>query len=134
MAKSPSQEHLEDAMQHASMQVDRDLELSDFSMSKPRVYKAKDLAKFDDLSSWAEFDEGEFVDLSKEEQWDELNSYRGSGFANAAMEWIDKGEVPTIVIVKTKEDTMIGDGRGRTSVALGARLKVPAVILTEKYG
>lgn len=131
MARQPAQEHLEDAIQHASISVDRDLHLEDFKMSKLKVYKAKDLYQFDDLSSWSEFREGDLVDLDEEEQWGELNSYRGSGFAHAAMEWIERGEVPTIVIVKTKEDMMIGDGRGRASVALGARLKVPAVILTE---
>lgn len=123
---------INDALEQIGQMVDRDLNLSDFKQKKTKL-KLDDLYNYDDIDAWAEWGQGELLELDEEERWDEIDGFRGDAFGRRARKWLQSG-FPPIVIVETKEYTGIGDGRGRITVALGMDYKkpLPAIILTEK--
>lgn len=122
---------LEDALDHLSDTVGRKLELSDFEVSPVRATRPRDLPT--DLSSWVEFSPGELKEMSDAERRHVLNQFRRGGFAERALQWIEDGSVPPIVVVVTEDAEELGDGRGRVNVAVGMGWPtVPVVTLTEK--
>jgi len=107
------------AIEHASETFERDLDIHKFVLSPPTKIRVADLQQYDDVAAWQEWGRGDLVNLTNAERAAELRSFRGSSFAQMAERWIAGEEPAPIVIVETKDGTVIGDGRGRTSVAIG---------------
>ena len=93
----------------------------------------EDVWDFEDPDSWPEWSDGELEGIDDNELEDDLVAFRGEDFARLAMGWIKKpSSMPPIVIVDIDGHMMLGDGRGRVSVAYGVGIeKVPAVVLTK---
>ncbi len=89
---------------------------------------------WDDYSSWGEFAPRELHGLSEDELRAAFGNYRGSTWAKTALGWIKDG-VPAIVLVEGRSlpgGRVLGDGRGRTSFAVGMGIKtLPVIILRE---
>jgi len=77
VAASVSPRDLEDALEHVSDIHDKPLSLEDFEVSPVKKLSLRDLYRYDDIDSWAEFDEGEFEGYTPEEIEEELTSFRG---------------------------------------------------------
>jgi len=121
-----------DALEHVSGMVGRDLHPSDFSFESFASYAIDDIP--DDLFSWAEWGWGDFRGLSTAEIYEELESFRGEGFARLAAGWLRSGVFPPVVVVITRDGfAEVGDGRGRISVAIAANIShIPAVFAREQ--
>lgn len=102
-----------------------------------RVMPLKMILEWDDYGSWGEFRPNELRALSRSELRSKFGNYRGSTWSHTALNWLKDG-VPAIVLVEgdTAEGQpirMIGDGRGRTSFAVGLGIKsLPVIVLREK--
>lgn len=126
-----SAQHVEDALEHVQDECPDPRVIS----QEERWMTLDGIGEYDDLSSWPEWRRGEFLDLDDRDVRAELDSFRGSGFARAAQGWIRGEPMPTIVVVVTPENTLVGDGRGRVSVALAAELEpLPVSIVTVECG
>ena len=128
---------VDDALEAAGMglEPERELNRDDFSFEEKTV-KIENLYYYDDIDAWAEWGEGELLELDEDELSDELKGFRQYGEQEreaTIMDWVRTGTCPPIVIVETKERTEIGDGRGRVSIALGMGWeKIPAIFAREK--
>ena len=117
------------AMEEMSERSDIPLEnfsQEDFKIQYLGKLNPEDLALYDDLFGWVEFGEGDLVELSKEDALAELSSYRGEKWAQKAMEWLETGIPPVIIIEDPQGITSVGDGRGRTNFAIAFNKKLPA--------
>lgn len=124
---------VEDAIEHYNHSVDKDLNKDDFDFGDVEGVGLEELDQYDDVGSWCQWEEGELKDLDEEELYDELVGYRGSGWTSRARDMIENKTCKPIVVVKGKETTCIGDGRGRVSLATGMGWeRVPVMIMTEK--
>lgn len=87
---------------------------------------------YDDVGSWSEWQPGELSALDENELISTISSFRGAGWARRAVDWVH-GNMPPIVLVETKDaGNIIGDGRGRVSLAIGLNLdSLPAIVLKE---
>lgn len=102
--------------------------LDDFSISQ-EVLTLSGALNYDDYSSWGEFGKGELKDLSDNELLKVLISYRGKKWAEKALSWIKDEKFSPIVIFSKLG--IIGDGRGRMSVAVGMDWKkIPVIFLS----
>lgn len=121
---------IRDALEHARDFVEHDLVGYKMQVSKPELVKIDDIP--DDLSSWPEWQHGELVGMTEKERHDELVDFRGSAWAKRAEQWTPE-TMPPIVIVDLDDYQGVGDGRGRTSYAIGMGWKeIPAVRVTER--
>ena len=117
-----------DAIDHAS-EGEFDWTINDFDIKYLGMLSAEDLYYYDSLD-WKDFEEEELVGLSKEEIHDELAGFRGEDWADMAMDWLDSG-IPPIVVIEAPDpqegdmNVRIGDGRGRTNFALALDMKLP---------
>lgn len=85
----------------------------------------------DDYSSWGAWDHGELAGLGRDELRDEFRSFRGDAWARRALRWVETNRFPPVVIFP--EESLVGDGRGRISVAVGLdRHSLPVILLTRK--
>jgi hypothetical protein len=85
---------------------------------------------YDDYSAWGEIEPGQLVG---QEGREDLKHFRGAEWAQRAAEWGRPENVPAVVLVDGGKQygAVIGDGRGRTNLAVGMGWKfLPAVILT----
>jgi len=119
---------LEDALEHASIMFDENFSKDDFDFEFVSDLPIEDLYMFDDIDSWAEWGRGELAEMSDEERKEEVNNFRP-----AVMEWIQSGSCPPIYIINYDGKTVVGDGRGRVSIAIGMDWdSIPAVFVVEK--
>jgi len=124
---------IESAIEHVSEEDDWPRE-GPCLIEKLGTWTLEKILRHDDYSSWGGWAPGELRGLDEDELRAELQHFRGSGWARMAMEWIRDDSIPAIVIVDSKKYrvTTIGDGRGRTSLAVGLGLKrLPVVLLTD---
>jgi len=125
---------IDDALEHVQLSLDFSdpMPIECFSVTPHPRFRVSRLGEYDDLSSWGEWRHGELADLSGDALLTEMVGFRGRGWAQQAMLWTPS-TMPAIVIVELRRDSMIGDGRGRVSFALGMRWKtIPAVMLKQK--
>lgn len=102
--------------------------LDDFSISQ-EILTLSGVLDYDDYSSWGEFEKGELKDLSDKELLKVLTSYRGKNWAEKALTWIKEEKFSPIVIFSKLG--IIGDGRGRVSIAVGMDWKkIPVIFLS----
>ena len=102
--------------------------LDDFSISQ-KILTLPGVLDYDDYSSWGEFEKGELKDLSDKELLRVLTAYRGKNWAEKALIWIKEEKFSPIVIFPKLG--IIGDGRGRTSIAVGMDWKkIPVIFLS----
>jgi hypothetical protein len=102
--------------------------LDDFSISQ-EILTLSGVLNYDDYSSWGEFEKGELKDLSDKELLKVLISYRGKKWAEKASNWIKEEKFSPIVIFPKLG--IIGDGRGRISIAVGMDWKkIPVIFLS----
>lgn len=133
-----SQQDMLHAIEHAS-NGQQPWGLDDFQVVDLGQITYDDLRHFDDLGSWLDFEHGELVDASPEELEAELAHFRGIEFAERASWWLGSGFPPIVIIThpdpwgeEEGEHTEIGDGRGRTNVAIALDLPIPATHLIYK--
>jgi hypothetical protein len=94
----------------------------------------QEILDWDDYSSWGEFDNGEL--LKEEDLENKLNEFR-PGWGRNAMEWLRTGNIPPIILVEFEDEQenkqqVIGDGRGRVSLAVGLNMKqLPVIVMRE---
>ncbi len=122
---------IKDAVEHAVMQEDSSFTGNVyFSIDESKEMPLSEILKWDDYSSWGEFDFGEFKNLSAEEQTSTLNSFR-PGYGELVKSW---KEIPPIILVNMLNgDRCIGDGRGRVNYAMASGIKeLPVIIISEK--
>ena len=124
---------LDDAIEHAQESLDIEIDRDGVQVSDVTPVAIADLYSYDDIDSWSEWRHGELASMDPEERSAELKSFRGAAFAKRATAWINDGRVPPIVLLDLEEGAAVGDGRGRTSVALGMGWPtVDAVIVTRR--
>lgn len=130
---------VKDAIEHAIMMEDpqftgsvcyKTIDSGYMSLSK--------ILNWDDYNNWGEFDSGELLELSEDEFEHTLNNFR-PGYYDLVKQWMtnpEKPMFPPIILVDTLNvGKMIGDGRGRVSVAVGLNLKtLPFIIIKETEG
>lgn len=88
----------------------------------------KEILNYDDYSSWGQWKKNELKNLSKEELIQELDSFRGVKWRKLALQWLENKKIPDIIIFS--EAGLIGDGRGRVSLAVGMGItKLPVLLL-----
>jgi hypothetical protein len=139
VANPASRQDMEDALEHMadytgeSPDEYRDLSVNDFVVTN-KIMTMDELSQYDDFGSWPEWQEGELAEMDEEERMSEIDSFRGSSWANRAKQWIQTGRWPTIVVVELDNGyTAIGDGRGRVSLALGLGVEtLPVSFMKEK--
>lgn len=123
---------VEDALSYAEEAFEdwpRDADEPPCMAEKLGTWHLSKILGFDDYSSWGEWRPGELEGLSDEELRAELEHFRGRGWAHKAMEWLRDGSIPAIVVFNSKKyGEAIGDGRGRTSLAVGLGMKKLPVI------
>lgn len=111
----PSQKDLEDAISHADIYGDQGWTVSDFDLKFLGFLSLNDLRQYDDIDSW--------LDLLPEDNKEELDSFRGSQWAERAKKWLDEEKIPPVIIITApivseyELHTQIGDGRGRINLA-----------------
>jgi len=128
--KAAMSKDIEDAVQHAILQEDCTFTgEARYDIVEQKIMNLKEILNWDDYSSWGEFDPGELKEIADEDFIGELNRFR-PGWGDLVKTWKD---IPPIILVDTLEaGTMIGDGRGRVSLAVGLGLdKLPVIILKE---
>lgn len=118
---------LEDALEHASIMFDEDFSRDDFEYSYDPEYPVSELYIYDDISAWAEWQPGELKDMDEEELKNEVKNFRPK-----AMDWIETGTCDPIFIIDFNEGVIIGDGRGRVSIAIGLNWDTIPVIFAVK--
>lgn len=130
MPRDPAPKHrdLLDAIDYADSlsSVPQDFTLEDFELEYLGKLNVDDFYEYDDLSGWLEVGKGEFIGPYGDE---ELNSYRGSEWAGRALQWMEEG-IPPVIVISTPEVTAVGDGRGRINLANGLDVPVDAYKLT----
>lgn len=90
-----------------------------------------EILSWDDYGSWGQWEPGELRGLSRDELSDELTKFRGSEWADRAMEWLEEG-IPAVVVAQSRDASAIADGRGRVSLAVGLGIqRLPVIILRE---
>ena len=105
-----------------------DSRLDDFSISQ-KILPLSEVLKYDDYSSWGEFEKGELKNLSDKELLEILTSFRGKKWVEKALNWI-KNETFSPIIIFSKLG-IIGDGRGRVNIAVGMDWKkIPVIFLS----
>lgn len=116
---------VESAIEHVSQDSNWPEKEEPCLIEKLGTWTLEKILRHDDYSSWGEWASGELRGLDEDELRSELQHFRGSGWAQMAMEWLRDDSIPAIVIVDSKKYrfTTIGDGRGRTSLAVGLGLK-----------
>lgn len=121
---------MEDAIEMAISgdYIPSDSRLDDFSISQ-KMISLSELLTYDDYSSWGEYDKGELKKLSNKDLTETLISFRGKKWAEKALTWIKDESFSSIIIFPNLG--IIGDGRGRTNIAVGMNWKkVPVIFLT----
>lgn len=128
---APSRDDLEAALEHFNGcdYTSRQYKVSDFKLKYLGDLSVMQLGKYDDFSSWLDFEPGEYTDLDN--QMVELRGFRGDEWAKRAAGWLVTG-IPPIVVVSTPEADVIGDGRGRVNFAALFDKTVPTFIMTLK--
>ena len=117
--EKPSYSDLHNALEHADI-YQEGFTLDDFDLKYEGLKTVEDLYQFDDIDSWSE-------------EFDDVEVFRDSDFQSRARIWIKKGIVPPIVVITTPDNnTQIGDGRGRVTIAKNFNLKVPVWHLVYK--
>ena len=130
----PTRRDLQDACEYLVGSIDalpfRSLTPDDLiEMARERVAPSALPA---DLSSWAEWSPGELAAMDPVERYEELDRFRNydtgteGDWAERAEEWIERGDVPTVVVIEAPDPEAPGgvfqdlcDGRGRVSLAIG---------------
>lgn len=126
---------LQDALDHAGEQGDvlEQLRLEDFAVSPVRALRLQDAYRFDDVGAWAEWQKGELAAESPTDRRHAVTSFRGKDWAARALTWTPKTMPPIVIVERADGTTVIGDGRGRVSYAIGMGwLAIPAVFLKER--
>lgn len=92
-----------------------------------------EILDWDDYTSWGEWDPGELGQLTTSELEDEFAHFRGKPWSARALRWLERGNVPAIVLAEARDGTRaIADGRGRVSLAVGLGFRsLPAIIIIE---
>jgi hypothetical protein len=90
------------------------------------------ILRWDDYSSWGEFERGQLSGLSHEDAFSELKGFRGSAWANRALAWVKAAKLPAIVLVDGDASQCIGDGRGRINVAMAFDISPLDVIVLKE--
>ena len=118
---------IEDALDHA-YDFGASTDPSDYKITREEHVPIEDVLYHDDYSSWGEWEPGELAALDAEAM-QELESYRGVGWAHKALGWLEEG-IPAIVVV---EGVGISDGRGRVNFAVGMGIdSVPVIWMKPK--
>ena len=133
-ANNIQEQDILDALDHISDFIDRKLSIDNFSISDVQFVSIGDLADYDDLSSWVEFQSGELRRATEEERNHEILSFRNEDFLKRALVWIDSCMINPIIIIQTNEFSCIADGRGRTNIAIGMGWKKVPVIFLREHG
>ena len=90
-----------------------------------------EILSWDDYNSWGEWNKGELKNLPEQEVFEELKNFRGDSWANDALSWLENG-FPPIILTYNEFGPLIGDGRGRTSLAVGMNVEsLPVIVLNE---
>lgn len=127
---------IEEALDYAAQQGVGFDDYQDFN-DIPRVwlnieqiehFPLRDLLQFDKYKIWGDVDFGELKRKSRQERALFLRRLRGK----YAERWLEEG-IPAIVILDLPGFKAIGDGRGRTQLAVGMGYQtVPVIIITAK--
>jgi len=116
---------LADAFEHAESYNEQELNSLDFEYEYYAKYPIKKLYQFDDIDAWVEWQPGELINDADARR--EIGTFR-----DEAPKWIKNKKIPLsspIIVVNSKEGTVIGDGRGRVSVSIGMGWKtIPTII------
>jgi len=119
---------IEDAYEYIEEMIDR---RPDLRMTRTRM-PLEEILTWGDYSSWGEWDQGELLELTRDELFDEFSSFRGERWAHQALRWLDDG-VPAIVLAEFEEEADVADGRGRVSFAVGFDMQeLPVIVLSEE--
>lgn len=119
---------LEDSLEHASIMFDKNFVKDDFDYKYEPNVSIEDLYMFDDIDAWAEWEPGELKNMDNEELENEVKNFRPK-----ATEWIKNKTCPPIIIIDSNEGVVIGDGRGRVSIAIGLDWDtIPVIFAYEK--
>jgi hypothetical protein len=126
-AQNINQDNIRDAFEHANAVFETDYKPEDFEYDLVDMPITK-LYNYDDVDSWKEWDAGELLELSEDELEKEV-----SGFRENAIDLIKNENIPPILIIDDGKSTVVGDGRGRISIAIGMNWdKIPAIIAKKK--
>jgi len=118
----------QDALQHAE-QMDENVPDYVWHVTKHPRMSLKKVLTLDDVSSWGEWAAGELKELSPDELFEHMRSFRGRAWAETALTWARDG-FPAIVVTETPEYVGISDGRGRVSLAYGLGVtNIPVVMM-----
>jgi hypothetical protein len=133
---------LNDAIEHANQIMDDNLSdnLSGWEVDSVRWMLPEEVAGYEDGSGWIDFSLGELKDLTKEELYSALKSFRSTwtpDIIDALFNWEEKKILKPIIIFELNEregypQFILGDGRGRVNLATGLDIEVPVVFLREK--
>jgi hypothetical protein len=122
---------IKDAVEHAVMLEDSSFTGNVyFDIGEVQDLPISEILRWDDYSSWGDFDWNEFDGISDDERIKILNSFR-PGYGDLVKSW---DEIPPIILVKMLNgDKCIGDGRGRVNYAMAAgKHNLKAIVITEK--
>lgn len=108
--------------------ISPDSTISDFTVTR-KTLSLKEILTYDDYSSWGQWNKNELINLSESELFDELLSYRGKKWAERVLFWLKNKSIPPIVIFS--DIPLIGDGRGRVSLAVGMGINKLQTLLLE---
>jgi len=123
---------LDDAVQHYALGYRSETSGRVCFRVESRHMALEEILGWDDYGSWGEFEKGELAGRRHAEAFEGLVGFRGRAWAERAMEWVEKSQVPPIVLVDGKDGQVIGDGRGRVNLAMAFDLpELEVIVLTE---
>jgi len=123
-----SKSDLADSFEHASALFDEELSVDDYDYEYYEDFPVGDLYVYDDIDAWAEWKAGELAELDEKELEEEVQDFRPK-----ALDWVKTGKIPPIIVIDSDEGSVIGDGRGRVSIALGMGFRtIPVIVATQK--
>lgn len=120
----PSYRDLKDAVDHFNSFDGTSYDIKDFNLKYLGNLDVDDLYEYDDIDAWLDIEQGELEGLNEDELRQELDYFR-TGYGNLAMDWLEEGKIPPIIVIGDEEPSIIGDGRGRVNLANGLDITLP---------
>lgn len=126
---------IEDAVDHYWQSYVDDEDGTVCFEAQARRMTTEEVRRWDDYSSWGEFEQGELASLPPDEARDELAGFRGAAWADRALGWLKRKKIPPLILIDGEAGECLGDGRGRMNFAMAFAIPVlDVIVLVEKPG